>query len=135
MLEQMRESSKNGLTMVIFAIIMVVFAISFGAPMDGCQGGQMGPKFLAEVNDHDVMSTEVGIVFNRANVNNMNEDQYFQEQSKALRAVIVLHLLADRARDLGMRVSSEEFKAYMSDPARNIEFLRSYGQNLSLIHI
>ena len=55
MLERMRESSRSGLTMVIFAIIIVVFAISFGAPMDGCQKTS-GPQRAATVDGDAVMT-------------------------------------------------------------------------------
>ena len=127
MLEQMREGSKNGLTMVIFVIIGVVFAISFGAPMDGCQQQSQGPKYLASANGTDVTTKDVQIILNKYQTRNMSDDELTMERSKALKAAILIHLLADEARNLGLRVSEEEFKAYMVDALQNADFRQVYS--------
>lgn len=130
MLERMRESSRSGLTMVVFAIIMVVFAISFGAPMDGCQQSS-GPKRAATVNGEDLMTDEVDIIFNRYGGNDKNptEDELATEKSKALKALVIIHLLADQAEEMGLRVGDEELKRYILSPLRNAEFQALYGRN------
>jgi len=130
MLERIRESSRNGLTMVIFAIIMVVFAISFGAPQDGCQY-VAGPELLATVDGEDISSKELGLIFNRFDRRNAGADeaQLAQAQSKSLRAMIMLQLLAEEARSVGLRVSDDEFQAYMRDPMRNPEYRDLYGRD------
>ena len=115
--------------MVLFAIIIVVFAISFGAPMDGCQQTS-GPRRAATVAGHDIMTDEVRIVYNRyggRNERNQSEEQLAQEKSKALKALILLHLLADRARDIGLRVGEDELLEYIKDPLRNAELASVLG--------
>ncbi len=133
MLERIRESSRSGLTMVIFAIICVVFAISFGAPMDGCQRSN-GPERAATVNGHDVMTDEVGIIYYRYGGSNKSptEAEVAQEKSKALKAVIMLHLMADEARKMGLRVSEDELLEYVRDPLRNAELPTILGGRLGI---
>lgn len=124
----MRESSKSGLTMVIFAIIMVVFAFSFGAPMDGCQA-RSGPKYIATVNGYDIETDELGIIFNRwGGRRNQDAAQLATERAKALKAAILIHLLADEAKKMGLAVSDEELKEYLLNPTRNAEFQAIYGR-------
>lgn len=130
MLEKMRESSRSGLTMVIFAIIMVVFAISFGAPMDGCQQSS-GPKRAATVHGEDLMTDEVNIIYNRygGQTKNLTEEDLAREQSKALKALVLIHLLAEQAEEMGLRVGEDELKRYILSPLRNAEFQALYGRN------
>ena len=88
MLDRMRESSKSGLTMIVFAIIMVVFAISFGAPMDGCQA-KSGPQYVATAAGHDIESDELGIMYNRwggSRDRDTDENQQKTDRAKALKA-------------------------------------------------
>lgn len=130
MLERMRESSRSGLTMVIFAIIIVVFAISFGAPMDGCQQSS-GPRRAATVDGDDLMTDEIDIIYNRYGGQNKNatEDELAQEKAKALKALVIMHLLADQAEEMGLRVGDDELKRYLLSPLRNAEFQALYGRN------
>ena len=133
MLERMRESSRNGLTLVFFAIITVVFAISFGAPMDGCTSSS-GPVREATVNGYDVMSDEVGMVYYRYGDSSQNtsEAEIATERAKALKAVVLLHLLADEAREMGLRVTEDELLDYIRDPLRNAELTAILGGRLGI---
>lgn len=131
MLDRMRESSKSGLTMIVFAIIMVVFAISFGAPMDGCQA-KSGPQYVASVSGHDIETDDLGIVFNRwggGRDRDTDENQLIKERAKALKALILVNLLADEAEKMGLYVNDEEFKTYLTSPLRNAEFQQLYGRS------
>lgn len=116
--------------MVVFAIIMVVFAISFGAPMDGCQQSS-GPKRAATVDGEDVMTDEVDIIFNRygGNDKNPSEEELAAEKSKALKALVIIHLLSHQAEEMGLRVGEDELKRYILSPLRNAEFQALYGRN------
>lgn len=134
LLDQIRQSTRNGLMYVILALIIVVFVIQFGAQGDGCQSTQGGPKSAATVGGYKIMSDEIGMVYHRyaGNQRDADEAAINAEQAKSLRAVILIHLLADEARKAGLRVSDEEFKAYMTDPARNLEFQAIYGREGTL---
>ena len=131
MLERMRESSKSGLTMIIFAVIMVVFAISFGAPMDGCQA-KSGPQYVATVAGHDIQTDELGIVYNRwggSRDRDADESTTLSERAKALKALVLIHLLADEGQKLGLQVSDDELKDYILSATRNAEFQQLYGRS------
>lgn len=134
LLDQIRQSTRNGLMYVILALIIVVFVVQFGAQGDGCQSSQGGPKNAATVGTYNVMSDEIGLIYYRyaGNRRDADEASIQAEQAKSLRAVILIHLLADEARKVGLRVSDEEFKAYMVDPARNLEFQAIYGREGTL---
>ena len=128
MLERIRESSKSGLTMIVFAIIMVVFAFSFGAPSDGCQANS-GPKYLATVHGEDIESDELGMVYNRTGRSQGDSDAAAQSQkAHALKGLIILHLLAEEAKKMGLAVSDEDLASYLKSPSRNAEFLQGYGR-------
>lgn len=129
MLERIRESSRSGLTMVVFAVIIVVFAFSFGAPMDGCQQAS-GPQRAATVAGHDVMTDQVNIIYNRygGSDRDQDEDVLAEQQSKALKALVVINLLAAEAEKLGMRAGDEEVRAYILSQMRNAEFQAIYGR-------
>lgn len=114
--------------MVIFAIIIVVFAISFGAPMDGCQKTS-GPQRAATVDGDAVMTDQVRIIYNRygGGNNNLTEAQLAEEQSSALKALIIIHLLANEAEKIGLRAGDEELAEYVRDPLRNLELAGVLG--------
>lgn len=131
MLDRMRESSKSGLTMIVFAIIMVVFAISFGAPMDGCQA-KSGPQYVATAAGHDIETDELGIMYNRwggSRDRDTDENQQLTDRAKALKALILIHLMAEEGRKLGLYVGEAEFKDYILNPLRNAEFQQLYGRS------
>lgn len=129
MLERIRESSRSGLTMVVFAVIIVVFAFSFGAPMDGCQQAS-GPQRAATVAGHDVMTDQVNIIYNRygGSDRDQDEDVLAEQQSKALKALVIINLLAAEAEKLGMRAGDEEVRDYILSQMRNAEFQAIYGR-------
>ena len=114
--------------MVIFAIIIVVFAISFGAPMDGCQKTS-GPQRAATVDGDAVMTDQVRIIYNRygGGSKNLTEAQLAEEQSSALKALIIIHLLANEAEKIGLRAGDEELAEYVRDPLRNLELAGVLG--------
>lgn len=129
LLDQIRQSTRNGLMYVVIALIIVVFVVQFGAQGDGCQSSQGAAKDAAYVGSYTIKSDEIGLIYNRYAGNRRDPDEASinAEQAKSLRAVILIHLLADEARKVGLRVSDDEFKAYMVDPARNLEFQALYG--------
>jgi parvulin-like peptidyl-prolyl isomerase len=129
LLDQIRQSTRNGLMYVVIALIIVVFVVQFGAQGDGCQSSQGAAKDAAYVGSYTIKSDEIGLIYNRYAGNRRDPDEASinAEQAKSLRAVILIHLLADEARKVGLRVTDDEFKAYMVDPARNLEFQALYG--------
>lgn len=117
--------------MVIFAIIIVVFAFSFGAPTDGCSSSG-GAQEVASVAGHSLKTDEINLVYYRtrqARQRDLDEATLLDAQARSARALILMHLLADEAERMGLRATDEEFRDYLLDPLRNAEFLGAYGSN------
>ncbi len=131
MLEDIRRSTKGGWTYLLVGLLIVVFAVFFGVPGDACGGSAQGRKLVAEVAGTDIYTDDVGVIFNRAfgNQRRIDDAQLRQQRAQALRSIILLHLLADKARAHGLRVSDEELVAYLKDPLKNAEYRQVYGRD------
>ena len=130
MLDQMRRSTKSGFSYILVGLLIVVFAVFFGAPADGCRPSG-SRALMASVDGTDIFTEDVNVIYNRyygANRSTTLDDTYYEQQATALKAVLAIYLLADRAEDAGLRVSDEEFAEYITDGSRNVEFLSSYGR-------
>lgn len=129
MLDKLRSSSRSALSYVLVGSLIVVFAVFFGAPADGCRASG-GRVTMASVAGTEVVTDDVNIVYNRiwGSQRNANEDEFVNNQALALRSVLLIHLVADKAEKAGLRVSEEEFKQYLLDPTRNIEYRYIYGR-------
>lgn len=130
MLDQMRRSTKSGFSYILVGLLIVVFAVFFGAPADGCRPSG-SRALMASVDGNDIFTEDVNVIYNRyygANRSTTLDDTYYQQQATALKAVLAINLLASRAEDAGLRVSDEEFASYIQDGSRNVEFLSSYGR-------
>lgn len=129
MLEQMRRSARSGFSYILVGLLIVVFAVFFGAPPEGCR--QTGGRVLMATSaGNQIHTDDVNIIYHRyfSRQRTPDESQFRVQQAQALRTVIITHLLADRATQMGLRVSDEEFREFMMDPYRNIEFMREYGR-------
>jgi peptidyl-prolyl cis-trans isomerase D len=129
MLDQMRRSAKSGFSYILVGLLIVVFAVFFGAPPEGCRstGGRV---LMATVAGNQIHTDDVNIIYHRYfnRQRSSAEDQFRVQQAQALRTVIIIHLLAERAKEMGLRVSDDEFRQFMTDPYRNIEFMQQYGR-------
>ena len=132
MLEKVRASMQSGATYLLVAGLTVIFMFFFGMPSRGCSGGANVRQnmFLANVGDDDVYTTDVDLIFNRVygNQRNTDDSNYEQRRASALRAAVLIHLFADRAREEGLRVGEKEFQAFMKSTVRNMEFRYAYGR-------
>lgn len=130
LMEQIRNSTQSGLAYIMVGVLIVFFAVFFGVPADGCRAAA-GRTLMANVAGEDIYSDDVNVIYNRyfGGSTTMDEELYFNQQAEALKIVLATHLLAERAEKAGLRVSDEEFVAYIQDPNRNIEFLNAYGRD------
>ena len=128
LMEQIRNSTQSGLSYILVGVLIVFFAVFFGVPADGCTAGG-GRILMASVHGDDIHTEDVNVIYNRyfGGQRTIDDDQRFNQQAEALKVVITTHLLAERAREAGLRVSDEEFVEYLMDANRNVEFLSSYG--------
>lgn len=130
MLQDIRAASRSGWTYIMVGVLIVVFAVFFGAPLDSC-GGAKNRLLVAKVGGTDLYTDDVNIIYNRTfgGQRTAEESQLTTQQSASLRALLLIHIMADRAEKAGLRVSEEEFKSYIKDPLNNFEFLYAYGQS------
>ncbi|MFU8806285.1 MAG: SurA N-terminal domain-containing protein, partial [Bradymonadaceae bacterium] len=130
MLDQMRRSTRSGFSYILVGLLIVVFAVFFGAPPEGCR--QTGGRVLmATVAGNQIHTDDVNIIYHRyfSRQRTPSENEFRTQQARALRTVIITHLLAEEAKEMGLRVSDAEFQAFMTDPYRNMEFMREYGRS------
>lgn len=130
MLQDIRSASRSGWTYIMVGVLIVVFAVFFGAPLDGC-GSATQRALVAKVGGEDLHTDDVNIIYNRTfgGQRTVDESQIRNQQAVALRALLLIHVMAEKAEDLGLRVSDEELQAYIKDPLNNFEFLYAYGQS------
>jgi len=130
MLQDIRSASRSGWTYILVGALIVVFAVFFGAPLDGCGQSTQRVK-VAKVGGTVLFSDDVNIIYNRTfgGQRTVDESQIISQQAVSLRALLLIHLMANRAEALGLRVSDKEFEAYIKDPLNNFEFLYAYGQS------
>lgn len=129
LMEQIRNSTQSGLSYVLVAVLIVFFAVFFGVPADGCRASG-GRVLMATVAGEDIYTEDVNVIFNRywGGSRSVDEETLAQQRAEALKVIITTHLLAQKAEEAGLRVSDEEFAAYIMDQNRNVEFLSSYGR-------
>lgn len=131
MLSDIRRSTKSGWTYILVGMLIVVFAVFFGVPGDACGSGGSSRKLVATVADTDIYTDDINAIYNRAfgGQRRVDDSQLREQQAQALRATLLLNLLAEKARQLGLRVSDEEFIKYVKDPLRNVEYRQVYGRD------
>ncbi len=128
MLQHIRQSAKSGFSYILVGVLIVIFAVSFGAPTDGCNSDKGNPN-MATVAGNKITNDELNVVYNRYfGGRQADDEQLTQQRAASLRMIAITYLLADKARQAGLRVSDDEFRAYIMDPNRNIEFRFAYGQ-------
>ncbi|MFB6262734.1 MAG: SurA N-terminal domain-containing protein, partial [Bradymonadaceae bacterium] len=132
MLEQVRNRMQSGYTYVLIAFLIVIFMFFFGMPTRGC-GKSVGPGQveLATYDGETVYNTDVSLIYNRffGDQQGRDKQKFYRQQARSLRSYLLVKLFADRARQAGLRVGPKEFKTYMTDPMRNIEFRYFYGRD------
>lgn len=132
MIERLRRGAQSGLSYILIGVLIVFFAVFFGVPADGCMAGDGQRSLMASVDGEDIYTEDVNIIQNRMFAQRSGsrqlDEEFFSRQAESLRIVIAIHALANRAEEAGLRVSDEEFRQYMTDPARNFEFQVAYGR-------
>jgi len=131
MLSDIRRSTKSGWTYILVGILIVVFAVFFGVPGDACGSGQSARKLVATAAGTDIYTDDVNVIYNRVygSQRRVDDVQLRQQQAQALRAILLINVLAAKAKEHGLRVSDEEFRSYIKDPLRNVEYRQVYGRD------
>lgn len=129
MLKSVRHAAKGGLSYILVAGLIVIFAFFFGVPADSCGSSPNSPVRMASIAGQTVTNKDIGIIYNQLYSSRTapNEAELERQQALSLKAYLMIELLAHKAREAGLRADPEEFKAYLLDPLRNPEFLGAYG--------
>lgn len=130
MLQNIRQSTRSGWTYLLVGLLIVVFAVFFGVPGDACGGSGNTRRIVAKVDGTSIYSDDVGVLFNRwfAGQRRQDDDQLRQQEAQSLRSILLIYLLADKAKEHGLRVSDSELIGYIKDPLKNAEFRQIYGR-------
>lgn len=130
MLSDIRRSTKSGWTYILVALLIVIFAVFFGVPGDACGSGA-SRTVVATVAGTDIYNDDINIIYNRiwGGQRTVDDSQLRQQQALALRSVILIHLLAEKGREHGLRVSDEEYVEWVKDPLKNPEYRGIYGRD------
>ncbi len=130
MMESIRNQAQSGLSYILVGVLIVFFAVFFGVPADGCRAPG-GRAHMATAFGDQIHTEDVRVVYNRffgGQTSTVDEDIFVQQQASSLKVILTTYALAHRAKEMGLRVSDEEFVAFLTDPNRNLEFLLRYGR-------
>ena len=128
MLQNIRESTQSGWTYFIVGLLIVVFAVFYGLPGDSFGKTQRRAK-VAQVQGMDIYNTDVNVVFNRnfGGQRSVSDGQIAKQKDQSLKSLVLVYLLSEKAKLMGLRVGPDEFVKYIKDPLRNPEF-RGYAR-------
>ncbi|MHB1843514.1 MAG: peptidylprolyl isomerase [Deltaproteobacteria bacterium] len=126
MLDNMRAASSSAagklVMALLFGLLSVAFAISFGPGSRGCEGLRTGADYAAKVNGEIITQTEFERYYYRR-VRQFGEmdralvDQYFP-RSRALDELVKDRLVADEAKRHGIDVGDAELRdVIVKDPS------------------
>lgn len=148
MLKKVRDYARSGIgSYALVAFLTVVFIFFFGVPTQWCgeRGGPRSPDKLAKIDGRTIYTSDLSILYNNPMYTMAveqaqkrkrgqqgqtdNQDGNPRIRSEALKTMLIVELLSDKARKLGFRVGTEEFKEFMKDPLRNMDYQVVYGRN------
>jgi parvulin-like peptidyl-prolyl isomerase len=137
MLETLRRSSRSLLIYLIFGILIVVFIISFGpqsvARRSGIRGGGgcgTATPAAAMVNGVEISenSWRYGILAMGAGSATSERARRLQVREKVLDLLIVRELLAQKAEDMGLRISDGEVRDRLTSGELHILGMKQDGK-------
>jgi len=122
MLSDMRNNSQSFIIYFFFAVIIFVFVFFFGPQSQGCEPGRVST--VATVNGVDISSTQLEQLFGRVwqqENRGANTELHPQDRRYMLvEDIILVHLLANEAREAGLDVSDQQLADYVTS-TRNFD--------------
>lgn len=116
MLQDLRDQKNSWLIIVLFAAIIVVFIFMFGLPsMDSVKSNGSSTD-LVNVGSHSVNNEMLrSMIYQHYDDNVFSSPDYASFARSVAQGIGVVYLLADAARDAGLRVSDDELNDYIRD--------------------
>lgn len=115
MLQDLRDQKNSGLIVILFAVIILAFVFMFGLPgSDSC--ASKSHSDVAQAGSHsigyDMMRSQL---LQRHDDSILGKLDYAATAKEITKGISVIYLLADDARDAGLRVSDEELHEYITN--------------------
>ncbi len=116
MLQDLRDQKNSWLIVVLFGVIIIVFIFMFGLPgTDSCVS-KKSQGDLATIGSHSVGYDMMrSMVYQRYGDDEFSADSYPMTARAVTEGIGVIYLLADAAREAGLRVSDEELQDYITN--------------------
>ena len=115
MLQNFRDQKNSWLIAVLFGVIILVFIFMFGMPGTDLFADKRHPD-VASVNGHKVTYDVYRSVIYRYYGDNLyNSPDYPARARQITEGIAAIYLLADAAREAGLRVSDEELQDYITN--------------------
>lgn len=116
MLQDLRDQKNSWLIVLLFGIIIIVFVFMFGLPsMDSSCKSNTSVE-LAKVGSHDVGYEMLrSMIYRYYDDNVMSSQQYPALAKQLVTNISLIYLLADEAREAGLRVSDEDLHDYITN--------------------
>ena len=127
MLQNLRDQKNSWLIVLLFAIIIIVFVFMFGLPsMDAATSKSHSSP--ATVGKHEITHDMLrSVILQHYDDNVFSSKNYPSVAYATVESLATVYLLADSAREAGLRVTDEELQDYITNwEAGNPDVLR-YG--------
>lgn len=114
-LQGFRDQKNSGIIVVIFVVIIFVFIFMFGLPSTDILGGG-GSKSVAKVGNHEIDSALLkSMILRHYDDHVFQTDDLPAVQHEVVYNLATVFILADEARNAGLRVSEEEWTNYLTN--------------------
>lgn len=116
MLQDLRDQKNSWLIVLLFGAIIIVFVFMFGLPSMDSSCKSNTQVNLATVGSHDVGYEMLRTMIYRYYDDNVMSSQQYPALAKQIVTNIgMIYLLADEAREAGLRVSDEDLQDYITN--------------------
>lgn len=116
MLQDLRDQKNSWLIVLLFGIIIIVFVFMFGLPSMDSSCKSNTSVDLAKVGSHDVGYEMLrSMIYRYYDDNVMSSQQYPALAKQLVTNISLIYLLADEAREAGLRVSDEDLHDYITN--------------------
>ena len=126
MLQDLRDQKNSGLIVVFFALIILAFVFMFGLPSTDCTSkSQADPgNASGRAISYEMLRSQI---LQHYDDNIFNSMAYTDTAKKMTQSIGLIYILAEDARNAGLRVSDEELHDYITNwEAGNTDVVR-YG--------
>ncbi|MBR4985462.1 MAG: SurA N-terminal domain-containing protein [Proteobacteria bacterium] len=116
MLQDLRDQKNSWLIVLLFGIIIIVFVFMFGLPSMDSSCKSNSQVELATVGSHDIGYEMLRtMIYRYYDDNILSSPQYPAFAEQLVKNIALIYLLADEAREAGLRVSDADLQDYITN--------------------